>query len=63
MDYLVVTKENPTEKIDISDAEHISRALGSATNRSFLNPGSTGSYSRNPDTDWSSFKIHEYKKT
>ena len=64
MDYLVVAKENPTEKIDLSIAHRISEALGNATNRTFLNPTSAGSgSSRNPYTDWSSFKIREHKKT
>lgn len=62
-DYLVVVKENPTEKLDISIAHRISRALGKATNKSFLNPNSEGSGPRNPDTDWVSFNIREYRKT
>lgn len=61
-DFLVVRKKDPTERLDISIAHRISRALGEATNRNFLNPNSMGSGSHNPDTDWGNFNIREDRK-
>ena len=58
-DFLRVKVTDPTADRDISVAHRISRELGRATGRDFLNPVSVGSGPRNPDTDWGGFNIHE----
>ena len=58
-DFLRVKVTDPTADRDISVAARISRELGRVTGRDFLNPTSVGSGTRNPDTDWGGFNIHE----
>lgn len=62
-DFLCVKLTRPKADRDISIAFSICRRLGQATRRSFLNPTSVGSGSRNSNTDGSHFNIREDKRT
>lgn len=54
-----VTEAKPDR--DIFDAHRISKELGQVTGRYFLSPAIIGSRRYNPNTDWESFNIREYK--